>query len=76
LPLIGLAPVGLHRSFELAARRAIERDAKVLWAHSGFDRPEKCGEMLGKCKNLWADLAFRTDGHRAMSSRRGGALHH
>lgn len=35
--------------------------ARVLWAHSGFDRPEKVREMLGKYPNLWADLAFRTD---------------
>ncbi len=35
--------------------------AKILWAHSGFDRPEKVREMLRKHPNLWADLAFRTD---------------
>ncbi|MEM7428859.1 MAG: amidohydrolase family protein [Pseudomonadota bacterium] len=36
-------------------------DAMVLWAHSGFDRPEKVGEVLARHKNLWADLAFRSD---------------
>jgi len=36
-------------------------DAKILWAHSGFDRPEKIREMLRKHSNLWADLAFRSD---------------
>ena len=36
-------------------------DALVLWAHSGFDRPEKVAEVLGRHKNLWADLAFRSD---------------
>ncbi|MGL4635390.1 MAG: amidohydrolase family protein [Beijerinckiaceae bacterium] len=36
-------------------------DAKVLWAHSGFERPEKVREMLRKHKNLWADLAFRNE---------------
>ncbi len=36
-------------------------EAKILWAHSGFDRPEKIREMLGKHRNLWADLAFRSD---------------
>ncbi|MEM7462656.1 MAG: amidohydrolase family protein [Pseudomonadota bacterium] len=36
-------------------------DAYVLWAHSGFDRPEEVKEMLAKHDNLWADLAFRTD---------------
>ena len=36
-------------------------EARVLWAHSGFDRPEKVREMLRKHKNLWSDLAFRND---------------
>ncbi len=46
---------------------AIERQfkqwpqARILWAHSGFDRPERVAEMLRKHKNLWCDLAFRTD---------------
>ena len=46
---------------------AIERlfkqwpEARILWAHSGFDRPEKVREMLRKHGNLWCDLAFRTD---------------
>ncbi len=46
---------------------AIERlfaqdpQARVLWAHSGFDRPEKVAEMLRKHKNLWADLAYRNE---------------
>jgi len=36
-------------------------DALVLWAHSGFDRPEAVREVLARHKNLWADLAFRND---------------
>lgn len=36
-------------------------DAMVLWAHSGFDRPEAVAEVLARHKNLWADLAFRSD---------------
>lgn len=36
-------------------------NARVLWAHSGFDRPEKVARMLRKHPNLWADLAFRSD---------------
>jgi hypothetical protein len=46
---------------------AIERlfmqwpQARILWAHAGFDRPERVAEMLKKHSNLWADLAFRTD---------------
>jgi predicted TIM-barrel fold metal-dependent hydrolase len=36
-------------------------DARILWAHAGFERPERVAEMLRKHKNLWCDLAFRTD---------------
>lgn len=35
--------------------------ARILWAHSGFDRPERVREMLRKYPNLYCDLAFRTD---------------
>ena len=59
---------------------AIERhfrqdpDARILWAHSGFDRPERVREMLRKHKNLWCDLAWRTDhAPGAASSTRTGA---
>jgi hypothetical protein len=34
--------------------------AKVLWAHSGFERPENVRAMLRKHRNLWCDLAFLT----------------
>jgi len=34
--------------------------AKVLWAHSGFERPEKVREMLRTYPTLWCDLAFLT----------------
>ena len=46
---------------------AIERhfkqdpDARIVWAHSGFDRPERVREMLRRHRNLWCDLAWRTD---------------
>ncbi|HUK05095.1 MAG TPA: amidohydrolase family protein [Burkholderiales bacterium] len=36
-------------------------EARILWAHSGFERPEKVREMLRRHRNLWCDLAFRTD---------------
>ena len=36
-------------------------EARILWAHSGFDRPERVREMLRKHANLWCDLAFRTE---------------
>ena len=35
--------------------------ARILWAHAGFERPGKIAEMLRKHRNLWCDLAFRTD---------------
>lgn len=46
---------------------AIERlfrqwpEARILWAHSGFERPEAVRAMLRKHPRLWADLAFRSD---------------
>jgi predicted TIM-barrel fold metal-dependent hydrolase len=48
-------------------RKAVENifkqnpDARVLWAHSGFDPPENVRKLLAKYKNLWADLAFRSE---------------
>ena len=35
-------------------------NARVLWAHSGFERPEKVREMLRRYPTLWCDLAFLT----------------
>lgn len=45
-----------------AVTRHFEQDpgARVLWAHSGFERPEKVREMLRRYPNLWCDLAFLT----------------
>ena len=46
---------------------AIERlfrqdpDARILWAHAGFEPPERVRELLARHPKLWADLAFRTD---------------
>ena len=46
---------------------AIERifktwpEARVLWAHSGFDRPEDVRALLRRHEHLWSDLAFRSD---------------
>ena len=46
---------------------AIERlfrawpQARILWAHSGFDAPVKVREVLRRHKALWCDLAFRSD---------------
>ena len=36
-------------------------DAIVMWAHSGFDGPETIRALLQKHKNLWSDLAFRSE---------------
>ena len=46
-----------------AIERIFHQDpgAHVLWAHSGFERPEKVREMLRKHRNLWCDLAFRSE---------------
>ena len=46
---------------------AIERQfvqwpqARILWAHAGFDSPANVRAMLKKHRNLWCDLAFRSD---------------
>lgn len=36
-------------------------EARVLWAHSGFDRPEAVRQVLRRHPRLWCDLAFRGD---------------
>jgi hypothetical protein len=40
---------------------AQDPDARILWAHAGFEAPARVREMLARYKNLWADLAFRSD---------------
>jgi predicted TIM-barrel fold metal-dependent hydrolase len=47
--------VAIHRIFKH------NPDALVLWAHSGFDDPDKIRTMLDKYPNLWSDLAFRSE---------------
>jgi hypothetical protein len=46
-----------------AIERVLAQDpeARILWAHSGFDRPEHVRVMLRKHRKLYADLAFRND---------------
>jgi len=46
---------GLERLFRQ------DKDARILWAHSGFDRPEQVRDMLRRYPNLWCDLAFRNE---------------
>lgn len=36
-------------------------EARVLWAHSGFARPDEVADALATYPNLWADLAFRSE---------------
>ena len=46
-----------------AIERVLAQDpaARILWAHSGFDRPEAVRSLLRKHPKLYADLAFRND---------------
>lgn len=46
-----------------AVERLFRQDpgARILWAHSGFERPESVRDLLRKHKNLWCDLAFRSE---------------
>ena len=39
----------------------LDPNARILWAHSGFEQPARVREMLRKHRNLWSDLAFRSD---------------
>lgn len=52
----------LHGDSE-AVERVLKQDpqARILWAHSGFDRAEAVRTMLRKHPRLHADLAFRND---------------
>ena len=34
-------------------------EARILWAHAGFDYAVIVGKLMDKHKNLWADLSFR-----------------
>lgn len=36
-------------------------EARVLWAHSGFEDPSQVADALRTYPKLWADLAFRSD---------------
>ncbi|MFT2097488.1 amidohydrolase family protein [Marinomonas sp. 2405UD66-6] len=40
---------------------AQDPNAKILWAHSGFDDPYTIADMLKRYPNLTADLAFRNE---------------
>lgn len=34
-------------------------EARILWAHAGFDYAVIVGKLMDKHRNLWADLSFR-----------------
>jgi hypothetical protein len=40
----------------------IAPDAKIIWAHAGFDPPDVIGWMMDKYDTLWADLSLREFG--------------
>ena len=35
--------------------------ARILWAHAGFDTPARVRDLLRRHPRLWCDLAFRSD---------------
>jgi hypothetical protein len=55
---------------------AIERqfaqdpEARILWAHAGFDGPDNVRALLRRHRNLCCDLAFRSD-HASVSGEQG-----
>lgn len=55
-----------------AVERQFRQDpsARILWAHSGFDAPANVRAMLRRHRNLWCDLAFRSD-HALVDGQRG-----
>lgn len=55
-----------------AIERQFRQDpqARILWAHAGFDTPDNVRAMLRRHRQLWCDLAFRSD-HATVSGTRG-----
>ena len=54
----------LHAHSDVAAVDRLFRqwpEARVLWAHAGFERAEAVRETLRRHPRLWTDLAFRGD---------------
>jgi hypothetical protein len=44
---------------EIRAVFELEPDAKILWAHAGFETPEGVSVMLDEYPNLWTDISIR-----------------
>ncbi len=60
-----------HSDAEAIDRQfAQDPQARILWAHAGFDTPDHVRAMLRKHRHLWCDLAFRSD-HASVSAGRG-----
>ena len=36
-------------------------EARIIWAHAGYEKPPAVREMLRRYKNLWAELSSRED---------------
>ncbi len=54
----------LHAHVDADALRRIfaaNPDARVLWAHAGFEAPEVIAELMQSYPGLWADLSFREE---------------
>ncbi len=51
-----------HSDAEAIERQFMQDpNARILWAHAGFEAPEKVRQMLRRHRRLWCDLAFRSD---------------
>lgn len=50
---------GDARSIELIYQQ--DPDAKILWAHAGFEHAKRVDQVMSRYPNLWADLSFRRD---------------
>lgn len=51
-----------HSDAEAIDRQfAQDPQARILWAHSGFEPPAQVRQMLHRHRQLWCDLAFRSD---------------
>jgi hypothetical protein len=50
-----------------ADANAVERlfrqdpEARIIWAHAGYEPPPRVREMLRRYKNLWVEGGCRTD---------------
>lgn len=54
----------LHAHSDIAAVDKLFKqwpEARVLWAHSGFERPASVRDVLRRHPKLWCDLAYRSD---------------